>query len=78
MTFFWMDKGIDTGDIWCQEKFAVPPTLKELNDRVKESIIRLLNENVPLLDKGYFCRIPQGKGTYWRKRVKGRDKWIDV
>ena len=43
MTLFWLDKGIDSGDILLQDKFAVADdeTVTTLCDKHNDSLIRM-------------------------------------
>ena len=80
LTLFWLDEGVDSGDIWYQRKFRVEMCdadwLYEKATRVAQEILR---ERVPELEMGVFKRTPQdhSKATYWRKRIKGKDEWIE-
>lgn len=72
MTLFWLDKGIDSGDILLQDKFSVADdeTATTLCDKHNNSLIKMFSEVIPLLKEGKGQRIKQdNKGaTYCAKR----------
>ena len=72
VTLFWMDGGIDSGDIWAQKRFDIDilDDASSVYDKVKEITAELLRANVPLLEKGVIGRKSQDSGGshYWRKR----------
>jgi len=80
-TFFFMDKGADTGDILSQRRI----TITEYDDagilyqRMTETALEQIEEFVPGLESGNYQRVPQdhSKANYWRKRGKkdGRIDW---
>lgn len=61
LTFFWLDSGIDTGDIWAQREFAIGPEddASTVYERAKGLAREMLMENVPDLEKGVARRRPQ-------------------
>ncbi len=73
MSLFWIDEGMDSGDILLQEKFSVAPdeTATTLYAKHGESLERLLFEAVSLLKEGKASRTPQNHSlaTYCAKRV---------
>lgn len=80
ITLFWMDEGVDSGDIWDQREFDIKETDDALNiyEKVKELTIEMLKNNIPDLEKGVIRKIKQdhSKANYWRKRTS-KDGEID-
>lgn len=77
---FWIDDGVDTGDILLQERFAVDPaetafTLYQKHARVFE---RMMPRVIAMLKEGNPPRVPQdhARATYCAKRTAD-DGWID-
>lgn len=79
-TFFFMDKGADTGDILHQQEVLISADDDALSlyTRMVATAREQLQAFVPLLANGSFCRHPQDPqtGNYWRKRGKA-DGLID-
>ena len=73
MTLFWLDKGVDSGDILLQEKFPVAPdeTATTLYKKHGESLQKLLSVTITMLKEGNPPRTPQNHSlaTYCAKRV---------
>ncbi len=73
MTMFWLDKGVDSGDILLQEKFPVAPdeTATTLYKKHGESLQKLLSVTITMLKEGNPPRTPQNHSlaTYCAKRV---------
>lgn len=73
VTLFWLDEGIDSGDIWVQKAFYI----KEEDDaatvyeKIKKISGALLKKYLPELEKGIVTRIKQDskKSNYLRKRT---------
>ncbi len=61
ISLFYMDEGCDTGDIIAQEKVRIyeSDTIKELYERAGKIGIKILCENIPLIEKGKANRIRQ-------------------
>lgn len=80
MSLFWVDQGMDSGEILLQEKFAVEPkeTATTLYQKHGESLQRLFHQAIPMLKEGNAPRIPQNHShaTYCAKRV-AEDGLID-
>jgi methionyl-tRNA formyltransferase len=80
MSLFWLDEGVDSGDILLQDKFPVADdeTVTTLCDKHNESLVRIFSEVIPLLKEGKGERIKQdnSKATYCAKRVPD-DGFID-
>lgn len=80
ISLFWMDEGIDSGDIWAQKTFDIK--LSDNAHTVYRKVERLsgeiLKENIPDLENGIIKRIKQGaiRANYWRKRTE-QDGEID-
>ena len=72
LTFFWLDEGIDTGDIFMQQEFAVGKheTLASLYNKIDWAASKVLPDIMNMLLQGVSVRIPQGEGTYWGKLPK--------
>ncbi|MEM7552768.1 MAG: methionyl-tRNA formyltransferase [Cyanobacteria bacterium P01_A01_bin.84] len=72
MTLFWLDKGVDSGDILIQEKFPVADdeTATTLCEKHNEFLIKMFSEVIPLLKQGEGQRIKQNhhEATYCAKR----------
>lgn len=72
LTFFYMDEGVDSGDILWQRPF--PITLEDdastLYRKVELLATEAIAEFLPQLCEGRVPRVPQdhAKATYWRKR----------
>ncbi len=72
LTFFYIDEGIDSGDILWQRPFAITPEddagtlLKKIEQLASEAIAEFL----PQLKNGTAQKIPQDHSltNYWRKR----------
>ncbi|MBZ0220858.1 MAG: methionyl-tRNA formyltransferase [Candidatus Methylomirabilis sp.] len=80
LTLFWLDSGIDTGDIWAQEEFAVGPEddASTVYERVKGLASEMLKAHIPELEKGIARRRPQDSSlaNTFRKRTT-KDGEID-
>lgn len=77
-TLFWMDEGIDTGDIWKQKEFEVPEKYNELYERAASITAEMLKDGINELEKGIETRVKQDntKATYLKKRK--REEWITL
>ncbi len=82
VTIFWMDEGIDTGDIAAQRPFQIGANehAGDVYEKVEERYVDMLAEQlVPEFQKGNFPRRPQPENpsNYWRRRhpVDGRIDW---
>lgn len=79
-TLFWMDEGVDSGDILAQESFEISPgeTAMTLYRKHEECLKRLLADSIPKLLSGNAPRIPQdhSRATYCAKRTPD-DGYID-
>lgn len=81
LTFFYLDEGIDSGDILWQKPF--PITLDDdagtLQAKIKELATEAIRVFLPQLEKGIAPRRPQDHSlaTYWRKRTRadGEINW---
>jgi methionyl-tRNA formyltransferase len=81
VTIHFIDSGMDTGNILCQEAFPLSPfdTLKSYMRKAAEAEIRLIKQALQLLDKNDFVGILQDEdqsSTYNEKR-DWRDSRID-
>jgi methionyl-tRNA formyltransferase len=80
ITLFWMDEGVDSGDIWGQKEFDIDVSDDALTvyEKVKRLTMEILKENIPDLERGIIKRTEQdhSKANYWRKRTH-RDGEID-
>jgi methionyl-tRNA formyltransferase len=79
-TLFWLDGGIDTGDLLAQEHFAVDPfeTATTLYVKHMRALHKMLAEVLPLLAHGDRPRTPQQHelATYCGQR-RDEDGYID-
>lgn len=79
-TLFWLDEGVDSGDILVQEKFPIAPdeTATTLYQKHSRSLQQLLSQALPMLATGKAPRTPQdhSRATYCAKRVPD-DGFID-
>ncbi len=73
MTLFWLDEGVDSGDILLQEHFPVAPdeTATTLCENHNESLQNLFSQAITLLKENKAPRTPQNHNlaTYCAKRV---------
>ena len=80
VTLFWMDKGIDTGDIWAQKGFEITEAddAASVYEKVKAATGEIIGENLPDLERGVVRRVRQDDraANRWRRRTK-RDGGID-
>ncbi len=79
-TLFFLDEGVDSGDILVQKRFPVAPdeTAASLYRKVTGALAASVGEAVPLLESGAPPRTPQdhGEATYLARR-RPSDGWID-
>jgi len=79
-TFFFMDEGVDSGDILSQHpiKISKNDDAGSLYNRIIEVSLEQIDEFIPTLVSGDYKRIPQDhtKANTWRKRSKS-DGLID-
>lgn len=79
-SFFFIDQGIDSGDIISQKKIPVAygDTAKTLYKKIKVAALSQVGEFFPMLENNSFQRIVQDhtNATYWRKRSQ-QDGEID-
>ncbi len=80
ITLFWIDEGVDTGDIWEQEEFDIDISddARSVYEKVKRLSREILKKNIPDIERGIIKRIKQDHSlaNYWRKRTK-KDGEID-
>jgi methionyl-tRNA formyltransferase len=80
-TFFYMNEGVDNGDIISQIKVNINENdnAKSLYEKINKVALDQLELFVPQMEKKQFSRIKQdeSKVNYWRKRRKedGRIDW---
>lgn len=71
-TFFFIDKGMDSGDILSQHKILISDSddAASLYEKITNTAINQIVEFLPLLQKNTFNRIKQEDENinYWRKR----------
>jgi len=79
-TFFFMDKGADTGDILSQESIKInnSDNAQSLYNKIVDVSLKQVEKFLPELESGNYNRIPQDKnaGNSWRKR-SSKDGNID-
>lgn len=72
-TLFWMDEGMDSGDVLGQERIPVAgdETAASLYGKVNETLRGMMDRAIPLLQSGEGPRRPQdhSKATYCAKRT---------
>jgi len=80
LTFFYLDEGVDSGDILWQKRFRITleDDARSLYEKVKELASEAIQEFLPQLEQGIAPRTPQdhSQATYWRKRTE-KDGEID-
>lgn len=79
ITMFFMDEGIDTGDIIAQKETAIMPdeTIVEIKERIIKLAGELIKEYMPLIEGGTAPRFKQPtEGTYGCRRIPS-DSLID-
>lgn len=80
VTLFWLDAGVDSGDIWAQREFAITEedTARSIYTKATELTVDILKQKIPELEKGVICRTAQNhaQANYWRRRT-GKDAEID-
>ncbi len=73
-TLFWIDAGMDTGDVLVQERFAVATdeTARSLYDKHLDALARLLRTALPLLELAHPPRVVQDhdRATYCARRTR--------
>lgn len=79
-SLFFIDEGMDSGDIICQREFNVSPTetARTLYDKIIQAQLDMISEILPALKNGSLKGVPQNhsRATYTAKRVKN-DGFID-
>ena len=81
LTFFYLDEGVDSGDILWQESFPISlsDNARSLYDKMKILASRAIKDFLPKLAKGTAPRIPQDHtaANYLRKRTEkdGEISW---
>lgn len=73
VSFFWLDEGVDTGDVLWVGEFPIAETddAADAYARLKETAVRGIHEFMPRLLMGERPRTSQDHSlaTYWRKRT---------
>ncbi len=73
ITLFWIDKGVDSGDIWGQKSFDIDISDDAMSvyKKVIKFTIEILEENIRDLENRKICRTKQNEknANYWRKRL---------
>ena len=71
-TFFWIDEGVDSGDILSQKIVPIyyEDDANSLYERITDVALEQIEEFTSELERGIIKRIPQdkSKANYWRKR----------
>lgn len=74
LTFFYLDEGVDSGDILWQRAFPIGPDddARTVYDRVKALAADAIGEFLPQLASGTAPRILQdhSQASYWRRRTE--------
>lgn len=72
-TLFWMDEGMDSGDVLMQERFRVAPdeTALSLYQKHTKALRGMLDQVLPMLQRGTAPRTPQdhSQASYCAKRT---------
>jgi methionyl-tRNA formyltransferase len=80
VTFFYLNDGVDNGDIIAQERFSIDPsdTCATVYEKATQASVKILREFLPLIAAGNAPRIPQdeSQATYFPQR-KPEDGLID-
>lgn len=79
-TLFWIDGGLDSGPILAQRFLHVAPneTVGSLYARHMEALAALMEESLPLIDRGTAPRVPQDeRHASWAARRTPDDGRID-
>jgi methionyl-tRNA formyltransferase len=80
-SFFFMDEGVDSGDILSQIQITISEedNAGTLYNKLEEVTLKQLEQLVPALESGNYQRLAQdhGKASTWRKRGKidGKIDW---
>ncbi|MCS7064122.1 MAG: methionyl-tRNA formyltransferase [Methylacidiphilales bacterium] len=79
VTIMWMDEGLDTGDIFLQERVRLRrrETAVTLHDRLAELGSKMIIEAVRRIQSGQITRIPQSGEPSWTKKILREDGKID-
>ncbi len=74
VSMFWIDEGIDSGDIIGQKDFEISynDTIRDVLDKVYDICLELTRTYYPLIKKDYMIKVKQDdkQATYRRKRTK--------
>ena len=72
-TLFYLDEGMDTGDIIAQVEvpIAMEDAAKDLNDKLTDASVAMFRDMLPKLAEGAAPRTPQdnARATYYAKRI---------
>ena len=78
VSMFWIDEGVDSGDIIGQQEYMInyTDTIRDVLDKVYQICLDLLKKYYPLIIEGKFIRIKQDENnaTYRRKRNESDGK----
>jgi methionyl-tRNA formyltransferase len=73
ITLFWIDKGVDSGDIWKQEEFSIDidDDASIIYEKIKTLSASMLRAGISDLENNVIKRTEQdsSKANYWRKRT---------
>jgi methionyl-tRNA formyltransferase len=79
-TFFFIDEGVDSGDILSQERIPIHygDNARTLYTKITNTALAQIENFFPALEQNTYKRLPQDhhKASYWRKRTN-RDGLID-
>ncbi len=80
LTFFYLEDGIDNGDIIAQNKFLISPedNIKHLIDKATEAALDIVEKYIPMISDGSAPRVSQdeSQATYFPQR-EPKDGEID-
>jgi methionyl-tRNA formyltransferase len=79
VTLMWMNEGLDTGDIFLQEKVRIGrrESAGELHDRLAILGAKLLIHGIDRILQGQIARLPQEGISSLTKKIRREDGWID-
>jgi methionyl-tRNA formyltransferase len=78
VTLFYMDEGVDSGDIVAQREFTIEykDNAQTVSDKVSRLQLEIVEDTWQLFEYGWAKRIPQdhSKANYWPKRTPNAGK----
>lgn len=72
ITLFWLNSGVDSGDVWGQKEFDIDllDDASSIYEKMNKLSVEILKEEIPNLEAGIVKRVKQddSKANCWRKR----------